>query len=176
MCSVARGHRFFKWKMLRESRPYAMLLIQLLIALVTWSLVNDSASSRDISFTSYDTVNSLDRPPQLGAVGPVVYALNEFSSLSSFVIRCRFGDLIIHCRQPGREPECVGRIAPPSWLRSPLGLVACNAYVFQWVYNGKQPSIVSLVTTSRLSGNQLEDDGSSVCVLSLACIASSQPS
>ena len=28
--------------------------------------------------------------------------LNEFSPLSSFVIRCRFGDLIIHCRQPGR--------------------------------------------------------------------------
>ena len=44
----------------------------------------------------------LDRPPQLGAVGPVVYALNEFSLLFSFVIRCRFGDLIIHCRQPGR--------------------------------------------------------------------------
>ena len=49
------------------------------------------------------SVNSFDRPPQLGAVGPVVYALNEFSPLSSFVIRCRFGDLIIHCRQPGRD-------------------------------------------------------------------------
>ena len=36
------------------------------------------------------------------AVGPVVYALNEFSPLSSFVTRCRFGDLIIHFRQPGR--------------------------------------------------------------------------
>ena len=47
-------------------------------------------------------VNSFDRPPQLGAVGPVVYALNEFCPLSSFVIRCRFVDLIIHCRQPGR--------------------------------------------------------------------------
>ena len=43
-------------------------------------------------------------------------------------------------------------------------------------YDGKQPSIVSLRTTSRLSGNQLEDDGISVCVLSLACIGSSQPS
>ena len=53
-CSVARGHRFFKWKMLRESAPYALLLLQLLIALVTWSLVNDSASSRDIRFTSFD--------------------------------------------------------------------------------------------------------------------------
>ena len=47
-------------------------------------------------------VKSFDRPPQLGTVGPVVYALNEFSPLSSFVIRCRLGDLIIHCRQPGR--------------------------------------------------------------------------
>ena len=45
-CSVARGPRFFKWKMMRESEPYALLLIQLLITLVTWSLVNDSASSR----------------------------------------------------------------------------------------------------------------------------------
>ena len=47
-------------------------------------------------------VNSFDRPPQLRAVGPVVYALNELSPLSSFVIQCRFGDLIIHCRQPRR--------------------------------------------------------------------------
>ena len=31
-------------------------------------------------------VNSFDRPPQLGAVGPVVYALNEFSPLLSFGI------------------------------------------------------------------------------------------
>ena len=51
---------------------------------------------------SFSAVNSFDRPLQLGDVGPVVYALNEFSPLSSFVIRCRFGDLIIHCRQPGR--------------------------------------------------------------------------
>ena len=65
-----------------------------------------------------------------------------------------------------RDPACVGRLAPPSWLRSPLGLVACVAYVFQWGYDGKQPSIVSLETASRLSGNQLEDDGSSACVLS----------
>ena len=40
---------------------------------------------------SFSAVNSFDRPPQLGAVGHVVYALN-----SSFVIRCRFGDLIIY--------------------------------------------------------------------------------
>ena len=35
------------------------------------------------------TVNSFDRPPQFGAVGTVVYALNEFSPLSSFVILLR---------------------------------------------------------------------------------------
>ena len=38
-CSVARGPRFFKWKMRRESGPYALLFLQLLIALMTWSLV-----------------------------------------------------------------------------------------------------------------------------------------
>ena len=43
-----------------------------------------------------------------------------------------------------RDPACVGRLAPPSWLRSPLGLVACIAYVFQWRYDGKKPLIVSL--------------------------------
>ena len=75
-----------------------------------------------------------------------------------------------------RDPACVGRLAPPSWPRSPLGLVACIAYVFQWGYDGKQPSIVSLGTTSRLSSNQLEDDGISVCVLCPASIGSSQPS
>ena len=47
-------------------------------------------------------VNSFDGPAQPGAVGPVVYALNEFSPLSSLVIRCRFGGLIIHCQQPWR--------------------------------------------------------------------------
>ena len=66
-----------------------------------------------------------------------------------------------------RDPVYVGHLAPPSWLRSPLKLVACKAHVFQWGYDGNQPSIVSLGTTSRLSANQLEDDGSSVCVLSL---------
>ena len=49
---------------------------------------------------------------------------------------------------------CVGRLAPPSWPRSPLGLVPCIAYVFQWGYDGKQHSMVSLGTTSRLPGNQ----------------------
>ena len=112
-------------------------------------------------------VNSFDGPPNIGAVGPVVYALDEFSPLSYLVIRCRSGDLIIHCRQPGRGPSCVGRLAPPSWIGFQLGLVACIASVFQWGYDGKQHSIVSPVTTSRLSGNQLEDDGSSAYILSI---------
>ena len=34
-CSVTMSPRFFKWKMPRESGPYALLLLQLLIALVT---------------------------------------------------------------------------------------------------------------------------------------------
>ena len=42
-------------------------------------------------------VNSFDDPPRHGTVGPVVYTLNEFYPLSSFEIRCRFGDLIFHC-------------------------------------------------------------------------------
>ena len=50
----------------------------------------------------------------------------------------------------------------------------CIAYVFQWGYGGKQPSILSLGPTSHLSGKQLEDDGISVCILSLAGIGSSQ--
>ena len=49
-CSVARGPRFFKWKMLRESWPYALLFLQLLVALVVWSLVNDSASSETVGY------------------------------------------------------------------------------------------------------------------------------
>ena len=86
------------------------------------------------------------------------------------------GDALILCRMLGfavnsfvrpSQLGAIGRLAPPSWLRSPLGLVACKAYVFQWGYDGKQPSIVSLGTTSRLSGNKLEDDGSSFCPIRL---------
>ena len=32
-----------------------------------------------------------------------------------------------------RDPACVGRLAPPSWLRSPLGLVACEVVVVPYV-------------------------------------------
>ena len=37
----------------------------------------------------------------------------------------------------------MGRLAAPSWLRSPLELVACIAYDFQWGYDGNQASIVT---------------------------------
>ena len=73
-----------------------------------------------------------------------------------------------------RGPDCVGRLAPTSFLGPPQGLVACIAYVLHWGYDGK-PYIVSFGITSRLSGNQLEDNGSSACVLSLVCIRSSHP-
>ena len=90
-------------------------------------------------------VNSFDRQPQLGAVGPVVYVFNEFSPLSSFVIRCRFCDLIIHCRQPG---SWVGPLAPPSWLRCPLGLVACLLVASFLILGVDLPFIVLIVLHS----------------------------
>ena len=74
--------------------------------------------------------NFFDRPPQHGAVGPVVYALNDSLhclllytdvalAISSFSVDsgARWG------------PACVGRLAPPSWPGTPLGLIACIAYV-----------------------------------------------
>ena len=45
MYSSALGPRFFKWKMLSLSGPYALLFLQLLIALVTMSAVKVSAIS-----------------------------------------------------------------------------------------------------------------------------------
>ena len=47
----------------------------------------------------------------------------------------------------------------------------CIAYVFQCGYYGKQPSIMSLGTTSRLSGNKLEDAGAQLAFyLLLVCV------
>ena len=50
--SVALGPRFFKWKMLSRSGPKALLLLQLLIALVTIAVVNVGAVSCDLYFES----------------------------------------------------------------------------------------------------------------------------
>ena len=53
--SVALGPRFFKWKMLSRSGPKALLLLQLLIALVTIAVVNVGAVSSDFLLASLDT-------------------------------------------------------------------------------------------------------------------------
>ena len=73
------------------------------------------------------TVNSFDRPPQLGAVGPVVHTLNEFSPPSSFVIRCRFGDLITHCKQPGEAGSCLRRSSRSSIMAN-ISAGTCCVY------------------------------------------------
>ena len=67
-------------------------------------------------------INSFDRPPQIGAVGPVVYALNDFSP----VFYCDPMSLwrshhSLSTTGARWDPACVSRLAPPSWLRSPTG-------------------------------------------------------
>ena len=53
--SVALGPRFIKWMMLNRSGSKALLLLQLLIALVTIVVVNIGAVSCDIFLASLDT-------------------------------------------------------------------------------------------------------------------------
>ena len=55
MYSMALGPRFFKWKMLSLSGPKALLFLQLLIALLTRSVVNVCAISKDFLFVSLVT-------------------------------------------------------------------------------------------------------------------------
>ena len=55
MYSMALGPRFFKWKMLSLSGPNALLFLQLLIALLTRSVVNVCAISKDFLFVSLVT-------------------------------------------------------------------------------------------------------------------------
>ena len=55
MCSMALGPRCFKWKMLSLSGPKALLFLQLLIALLTRSVVNVCAISKDFLFVSLVT-------------------------------------------------------------------------------------------------------------------------
>ena len=74
-------------------------------------------------------VNSFDCPPQPGAVGPVVYALNEFSPLSSFVIRCRFGDLII-VDSRGEAGSCLRRSSRSS-IMAKISTGTCCVYSFR---------------------------------------------
>ena len=55
MYSMALGPRFFKWKMLSLSGPKALLFLQPLIALLTRSVVNVCAISKDFPFVSLVT-------------------------------------------------------------------------------------------------------------------------
>ena len=55
MYSMALGPRCFKWKMLSLSGPKALLFLQLLIALLTISVVNVCAISKDFLFVSLVT-------------------------------------------------------------------------------------------------------------------------
>ena len=52
MYSMALSPRFFKWKMLSLSGPKALLFLHLLIALLTRSVVNVCAISKDFLFVS----------------------------------------------------------------------------------------------------------------------------
>ena len=49
-CSIALDPRCFRWKMLSLSGPKARVLLQLLIPLVTWSVVNVTAEVNNFSF------------------------------------------------------------------------------------------------------------------------------
>ena len=55
MYSIALGPRYFKWKMLSLSWPNTLLFLQLLIALLTRSVVNVCAISKDFLFVSLVT-------------------------------------------------------------------------------------------------------------------------
>ena len=64
MYSMALGPRFFKWKMLSLYGPKALLFLQLLIALLTRSVVNVCAISKDffvsleeVCLPSFDVLN-----------------------------------------------------------------------------------------------------------------------
>ena len=67
MYSMALGPRFFKWKMLSLSGPKALLFLQLLIALLTRSVVNVCAifvslvtnrvSFEEVCLPSFDVLN-----------------------------------------------------------------------------------------------------------------------
>ena len=58
MYSMALGPRFFKWKMLSLSGPKALLFLQLLIALLTRSVVNVCVISKDFLIVSLVTNGS----------------------------------------------------------------------------------------------------------------------
>ena len=96
MYSMALGPSCFKWKMLSLSGTKALLFLQLLIALLTRSLLNICAISKDFLFVSLVTnqvsleesvlfltfcsaINSFNRSPQLGDICLLVQGLNKIS-------------------------------------------------------------------------------------------------
>ena len=54
--SIALGPRFFRSKILSLSGPKALVLLQLLIPLMTWSVVNVTTDINDFRFISLDTI------------------------------------------------------------------------------------------------------------------------
>ena len=53
--SIPLDPRCFRWKMLTLSGPNARVLLQLLIPLVTWSVVNVTTEVKDFRLISLDT-------------------------------------------------------------------------------------------------------------------------
>ena len=53
--SIPLGPRCFRWKVLSLSAPTARVLLQLLIPLVTWSVVHVTAEVKDSRLISLDT-------------------------------------------------------------------------------------------------------------------------
>ena len=53
--SIALDPRCFTWKMLSLSGPKTQVLLQILIPLVTWSVVNVTAEVNDFHLISLDT-------------------------------------------------------------------------------------------------------------------------
>ena len=98
----------------------------------------------------------------------VLWSMLSTNSLHCLILSSDVALVISSFIVDSRSTQAGSRLAPPSWPTSLLRLVACIDYVFQWGYDGKQSSIVSLRTPSRFSGNQLEDDGSSAC--SWSCV------
>ena len=54
-CSIPLNPRCLSWKMMRLSSSKALVLLQLLIPLVTWSVVNVTAEYNDFRLISLDT-------------------------------------------------------------------------------------------------------------------------
>ena len=85
------------WVLLDEECMPSIEVVNWLLKLLeislgdVWGLPMNLMPSFSIYIRS-PCINSFDGPPQLGAVDPVVYALNELSLLFSLGNGCRFGD------------------------------------------------------------------------------------